>query len=166
MRVYRITLAVLILIVSAASLGFAAMTTDPPDSILLRSGYSSDATIGGLEARSIQFSLERTDFGWTGWMTLDPNQQRYSEFGHMTETTLMAGERIEITLSHFGTDETGRSCYAVVQNRFDPQMYVVFPDRPGGMYRLIIHGNGSFGSHVVFLEEERSNEIIAGAGRE
>jgi hypothetical protein len=93
MRVQRITLAALILGVTAVSLGLAARyTAQLPKAVLwLRSGYSSDVRMGSFDAHSISFSLERIANGWVGSMTLDPNQQRFSQFGHLVETTLMTG---------------------------------------------------------------------------
>jgi len=167
MRMHRITFAALILGVCAVSFGIAAMhynqTPYPDNAVSLQSGYSSDGTMGGLEARSIQVSLERTEQGWSGWIMLDPNHQNHSEFGQMTETTLMAGERVEIKLTAFGEDPTtGRISYLVTQDRFDRTMYLVFPQHVGGTYRLVIRGNGRAASSVVFMEEERRDTIIAG----
>jgi len=166
MRIHRITFAALILGISAVSLGIAAMsynqTPNTYASLSLHSGYSADGSTGGLEARSIQINLERTDQGWGGWMMLDPNHQNYTEFGQLTETTLMAGERIDITLTMVGKDEaTSRTCYLVNQDRFDRKMYLVFPQNNAGTYRLVIRGNGYSATSVVFMEEEGAETMIA-----
>jgi len=164
MRIHRITFAALIVGVTVVSLGIAAMYTGPItlSNLSLDSGYSSDGTTGGLEARSIHLDLDRNEHGWSGWMTLDPNRQTFNELGHLTETTLMAGERVAIVLSLFGAEENpGRTCYEVVQNRFDQKMFLVFPSHSGGTYRLVIRGDGPTTTNVVFLEEERSDEVNA-----
>ena len=164
MRIRRITFAALIVAVSAMSLGIATMYAGPAtrSTLSLHSGYSSEGNTGGLEARSLQINLERNEFGWSGWMTLDPNHQAFSEFGHVTETTLMAGERVEIVLSEFASEEdTGRICYEVIQSRFNHKMYLAFPPHSGGTYRLILRGNtGKATTAVVFLEEQHSDEMV------
>lgn len=94
---------------------------------------------------------------------LDPNQQKFSKFGQMIETTLMMGERLDISLSLVGRDEaTGRTCYAVEQSRFNEPVYLVFPRRAGGTYRLIFGGSMGSSTNVVFLDEEQRDDIIAG----
>lgn len=161
MRIHRITFAALILGIGIASFGAAAMYRPEPADLWLRSGYAHDATIAGIDARSIVFSLERTSEGWSGWMSLDPNEQKFSDFGDLTETTLMAGERIDVTLTRVGTDEgTGRTCYLVGQNRFDRTMYLVFPNHLGGTYRLVVRGNGPVGTHIVLLSPEETNDQL------
>jgi hypothetical protein len=41
-------------------------------------------------------------------------------------------------------------------------MYLVFPQHAGGTYRLIIGASGFAWPNVVFLEEERRDDVIAG----
>jgi hypothetical protein len=41
-------------------------------------------------------------------------------------------------------------------------MCLVFPQHAGGTYRLIIGANGYAWPNVVFLEEERREDLIAG----
>jgi len=167
MRIHRITFAALILGVCAVSFGIAAMRPESPSpyaSLSLSSGYSADSNVGGLNARSIQIYLERSDNAWTGWMMLDPNQQNRSEFGHITETTLMAGERIDISLTlHREETATGRTCYRLNQDKFDVKMYLVFPQYSGGTYRLVICDKKFAASNVVLLEEDGGGAMIANA---
>ena len=163
MRIHRITFAALILGIGVVSLGLAALHTPYPNSaVVLHSGYSAAGGVGGLDGRSIQMSLERTTQGWTGWMMLDPNHQTYSEFGQLTETTLIAGERIDVTLTPFGEDgDTGRVSYLINQNRIDRTMYLVFPQHSGNTFRLVVRGHGHAATSVVFMEEEAGDVLVA-----
>jgi hypothetical protein len=165
MSIHRITFVALLVAIIAVPLGVTAMQTNQPSMsnyLSLRSGYAVDGNLGGLPARSIVIYLERTANGWGGWMTLDANHQNFSEHGYVTETTLMAFERIDITLTMIGTDaDTGRTCYAVNQDRLDHKLFLVFPHHYNGTYRLVIRGNGHATTNVVYMEEERADVMIA-----
>lgn len=164
MRIHRITFTALLVGAIAVSFGLAAMYTIPPTvtSVSLRSAYTCEGSTGSFQARSISFSLDRNELGWSGWMTLDPNHQSHNEYGRLIETTLMAGERVPIVLNLFGSEvEHGRTCYEVIQNRFDRKIFLVFPSHAGGTYRLIIRGDNPTTTNVVFLEGEQSGELIA-----
>jgi len=165
MSTHRITFVALLIAICAVPITITVMQAGQPNLssyIALHSGYSVDGTMGGIGARSIVMNLEPTENGWGGWIMLDPNHQNFSEFGNVTETTLMAGERIEVTLTRYGLDaETGRTCYAVNQNRFEHRMFLVFPHHNTGTYRLVIRGNGHAATNVVFMEEDRGDNMIA-----
>jgi len=161
-------LAALITGVSVLSLSIAAVDTEqssPPKALLsLSSGYASDGSVACFEARSIQFALEQTGQGWKGWLTLDPNFLNFSEFGRLTGSTLLAGEKIAVTLRLAGEDKrSGRRCYEVTQDRFDAPMCLVFPKHANGIYRLIIGGEGAATRSVVFLEAVDREPLFVGS---
>lgn len=164
MSMYRITFAAILVAIIAVPFGVTAMQTPQSSSnnyLSLHSGYAVDGNMGGLPARTIIMYLERNEHGWSGWMILDANHQNCSEFGYVTETTLMTSERIDITLTKFSDDaDSGRTCYAVNQDRLEHKMFVVFPHHPNGSFRLVVRGNGHAATNVVYLEEDRGDVMI------
>jgi hypothetical protein len=166
MNWHRYTLAAVLVATGALMLGITAFGTSEepgamPPVLALRSGYASEGNFAGFEACSLTLSLEQTADGWKGWLMPDPNVLSFNRYGQPMLTTLMAGESVPVTLRLLATsEETGRKCYEVSQDRFAETMHLVFPRHAGGTYRLMIE-NKAGGKRIVLLEADDANTYIA-----
>ena len=166
MKTHRFAIAAVLVAAGAIVLGITAFGPgeEPaamPATLSLRSGYASDGNFGGFEACSITMSLEQTADGWKGWLMPDPNILNFNRFAQPMMTTLMAGEKVEVTLRLVATsEESGRRSYEVTQDRFAETMHLVFPRHASGTYRLMVE-NKSGNKRVVLLEADEADTYVA-----